>query len=862
MTHLAIQLFGSLQVTLDGKPVDGFASDKVRALLAYLVMSPDQPQRREKLAGLLWPEFPERSARTSLRNSLANLRKVIGDQYTLPPFLHITRQTIQFNQNSDHWLDVDACTSLLAASQPEFEALQEAASLYRGEFLEGFFIADSIPFEDWSLVKREHYQRQVLEALQRIIEICELQGIYEGGLPYAWRLVEIEPWEEAGQRALMRLLALSDRRSEALMQFEKSCQVLSDELGIEPSAETTELYEDIRSGEFVKSIVSETDRTMKAGLPLPSSLSAPIVNLPSIPTPFIGREDELAALDEILADANVRLVTIIGPGGIGKTRLAIQTAEEMLAGGGMLFRDGVYFVSLETVYDTDAIVSAVAGALGFQFYEEGVNAQGQVVDYLRGKRLLLVLDNFEQLIGESSAELLAEMLHASPGLKILITSRERLNQPGEQVYSVGGMHIPDIDNLDWEGQAIENGFEYSGVTLFLQTARRSQVDFIPDKQEMIAIMEICHLVKGMPLGIELAAAWVSVLRPRAFLEEIRASLDILETNMHSIPARQRSLRAVFDASWKQLSEDERYAVMRLSVFRGDFTRQSAAQVADVSIKVLLNLVNKSWIQTMPDERYNFHPVVHFYASEAADGQLETIKQRHAECFCSFISERKDELYGQRQNETLIEMEAEISNQKDAWKTAIELERFDLIDQATHGYCTYFDLRSRFEEGAHACATAVDALERAQYADSSAPGKPKPGSCLLVKLLTWSAHFTLDYQKQSRMIDRAQALLEEPEFHDKECQSTQARLWHIHGQHIAWEDRVRGGEYFQRSMELASKLGDRYLQALAMASLGWASWVTGDVDWAKKQFQMSLDIRREIGDQRGIAYLGAGPRQIG
>jgi DNA-binding SARP family transcriptional activator len=184
LARLAIRLFGSLQVTLDGKPVEGFASDKVRALLAYLVMSPDQPQRREKLAGLLWPEFPERSARTNLRNALANLRKVIGDQFVSPPFLDISRQTIQFNKKSDHWLDVVAFTSALAASQLELEALQEAVSLYQGEFLEGFFIADSIPFEDWSQVKREHYQRQILDTHQRIIEMCELQGEYESGLPW------------------------------------------------------------------------------------------------------------------------------------------------------------------------------------------------------------------------------------------------------------------------------------------------------------------------------------------------------------------------------------------------------------------------------------------------------------------------------------------------------------------------------------------------------------------------------------------------------------------------------------------------------------------------------------------------------
>ena len=581
--------------------------------------------------------------------------------------------------------------------------------------------------------------------------------------------------------------------------------------------------------------------------------SAPrLSRLPKPSTPFIARLDELRAIKRLVREPHNRLVTLVGLGGIGKSRLAIQSAEEILAEGETLFRDEVYYVSLETVLETDAIVSSVAKALDFQFYEGGSNAREQVVDYLRGKRLLLVLDNFEQLIGESSAELLAEMLHAAPGLKLIITSRERLNQPGEQVYSVGGMQIPELGTLDWVGDAITDGIAYSSVALFMQTARRAQADFNPNGHEMKAIVEICQLVEGMPLGIELAAAWVPVLRPGAFLEEIRGSLDILETDMRAIPERQRSLRAVFDASWKQLSEDERYAVMRLSVFRGGFTRQSAAQVADVSIKVLLNLVNKSWIQTMPDERYNFHPVVQYYASEAASGQFETLKQRHAEYFCHFISERRVGLYGRREKEFLVELEAEISNLQNAWKTAIELDRFELINQATDGYCTYFDLRSRFEEGAHACAEAIDALQQAQIAERSATAKPDPRSCLFLKLLTWGAHFIRDYQKRASLIDQAQALLEDPGFPAKECQSTQAHLLCVHGQHVAWEDRVRGGEYFQRSMELAGKLGDRYMQALAMASLGWTDWVTDDTDQAKKLLQMSLDIRREIEEQRGIA----------
>ncbi|MGD8968585.1 MAG: BTAD domain-containing putative transcriptional regulator, partial [Anaerolineae bacterium] len=219
MAHLSIRVLGPFQVHLDGEPVSGFASDKVRALLAYLVLSPDRPHRREALAGLLWPGYPERSARSSLRNALANLRQVIRDRDTSPPYLHSAHHTIQFNGQSDYWLDATAFEGLIITAPPDSEALEQAVGLVRGLFLEGFSLADAAPFEEWLLLRREHYGRRLVEALDSLAASYEAQGAYEQALAHARRRVELEPRQEGGQRQLMRLLALTGQRNEALAHY-------------------------------------------------------------------------------------------------------------------------------------------------------------------------------------------------------------------------------------------------------------------------------------------------------------------------------------------------------------------------------------------------------------------------------------------------------------------------------------------------------------------------------------------------------------------------------------------------------------------------------------------------------------------
>jgi ABC-type oligopeptide transport system substrate-binding subunit/DNA-binding SARP family transcriptional activator len=359
MPRLSVYLLGPLRVTLDGEPVAGFESDKVRALLAYLAVEAKGPQRRERLAGLLWPDQPEQSARTNLRHVLANLRKAIGDRTrsgdrarsddrgASPPFLHVSRQTIQLNRASDAWVDVSAFIHLVQTKQPanqqSIDQLEEAVELVRGSFLEGFSLSGCPAFEEWVLFEGERLQRLALEALGRLSDWYEMQGNIERALEYAWRQVELEPWREEAHQQVMRLLALGGQRGAALAQYETCRRILVEELGVEPAAETTRLYEQIRDGELGVSAAALTlSRERERAARIPRFL---VEDVDEAQSPvFVAREQQLARLDGFLETALAgqgRVVFVTGGPGRGKTALldefarrAMETQPDLLVANG------------------------------------------------------------------------------------------------------------------------------------------------------------------------------------------------------------------------------------------------------------------------------------------------------------------------------------------------------------------------------------------------------------------------------------------------------------------------------------------------------------------------------------------------
>ena len=371
-------------------------------------------------------------------------------------------------------------------------------------------------------------------------------------------------------------------------------------------------------------------------------------NWPAARTPFFGRREELAEIARLLADPACRLLTLLGPGGTGKTRLALEAAHRLLANTPATLSDGVFFVPLAPLNRFDQLVPAIANAVGFSFCADQ-SPSDQLLDYLRARRLLLVLDNCEHLLDDATACLLVDLLNSAPGLALLATSRTKLNVVGEQVFFVSGLQAPGPEAGEETLPAAALG-RYSALQLFQQAARRVRPDFSVTTENLADVVRICRLVDGMPLAIELASAWVEMLPTGEIAAEIERSLDFLESNLRDLPERHRSLRAVFVSSWALLTDEEREALQGLSIFRGNFTRQAAETVSGASLRTLLGLVNKSWLQPVSgrDGRYQIHPLLRQYASARLITETQAWRerrQRHAGYYAGRVQQFDEALRG-------------------------------------------------------------------------------------------------------------------------------------------------------------------------------------------------------------------------
>ncbi|MBF6614272.1 MAG: tetratricopeptide repeat protein [Chloroflexi bacterium] len=841
MARLQLSLLGALQIALDGQQVSGFESGKVRALLAYLALHANRAQNRDALVGLLWPEQPEEAARANLRQALANLRRAISDANADPPFLLVSRDAVQFNPAGDSWVDVGAFTALMDACDRHvhrrIEActscahrLTQAVELYRGPFLDGLFVQESVAFEEWLILQREALHRRALQALFQLAAYHERRGAYDEAYHYASQQLELEPWREEAHRQVMRVLVLQGERTAALAQYDTCRRLLLAGLSVEPSEATTALYERIREAEGDAPLAREE-------LALPSARPH---NLPPQPTPFIGRERELAELAELIERPECRLITLVGQGGSGKTRMALQAAAEQIGA----FSDGVYFVPLAPVESSQFLVSTIGTAMGFSFSVQR-DARTQLLNELSDKELLLVLDNFEHLM--DATDLIIAILQQAAGVTILATARERLNLQGEWAVAVEGLPYPDLESVD----SLEN---YAALQLFVQSARRTESSFALNSQVRLAVLRICRLVGGLPLAIELAAGWVSVLSANEIAQEIENNLDFLATQLKDVPARHRNMRAVFDRSWSLLSEQERDLFVRLSVFRGGFQREASERGGGASLHLLSSLVSKSFLHRIPRGRYEIHELLRQYAYDKLQALSNSIEAHdtHAGYYATFVRKREDRLRGHDQLNAIAEIGDEIDNVREAWHWAVEHMHVAEIDAFSEGLWFFYEIRGLAQEGFEAFGRAVTAVSSDLTADEALDRLDREEALALGKVLARRAAFgtRLGRNTEGRdMLEQSIKLLQRFGARREVAFALNmlgmvARLQSEYAQARA---------FLQESLVLFREVGDRWGIAYSLSDLGNVAYLLGEFEEAMRLHEESLNISRQAGDCRAMIF---------
>lgn len=667
---LELRLLGQFSVRLDGEAVR-IPSRPAQSLLAYLAMTAGITHRREMLAGLFWPQATEADARRYLRQALWRIRRAIepderGDQ----TYLLSNDIDIAFNAAADCWVDVTTLRGAESDARSTAE-LTDRASLYQGELLPGFY-------DDWIMAEREHLQATFDRMMHRLLDRLLGEERWHEAREWAEHWIAHSGAPEPAYRALMVAGSALDDHSAVALAFQRCVHALRRELDVEPSEETRELHN--RLIETVGLAV------LPASAPVAEVEPSARIRLPAQPTPLVGREQELISVARCLADPSCRLLTLTGPAGIGKTRLALQAA----ANQADAFEHGVFFVPVGPVSSPEFLPPTVANALGFTFYGSA-SPQEQLLDHLRDRELLLVLDGFEHLLG--GVAFVAQILEDAPRVRLIVTSRERLNIRGEWLFEVTGLQVPQGEDT----AAIEG---CSAGRLFFQCARSHDLAFTLSAEDAPHLARLCRLTGGLPLAIELAAAWVRVLSCADVAGGIERNLDFLATSRRDVPPRHRSLLAAFEHSWNLLSEEEQRVFRCLAVFQGGFDREAAVQVAGASLPVLSTLVDKSLILRGSDGRFDLHALLRRYALaklREAD-EAEAIRKRHYDWLLTLAEQAEPLLWGAGEVAWLDRLETEQGNLRAALAWSMQRGDPEARMRLTGALSWFWYVRAHFSEG--------------------------------------------------------------------------------------------------------------------------------------------------------------------
>lgn len=802
---LEIRLLGKFAVTIEGHPVE-LRLRAAQSLLAYLALTAGTPHRREQLAGLLWPDADEASAKGNLRHTLWRIRKALGPH----DIIIADDLTLSWNSAAEFWLDANFVGQKLPADASA-EDLIAAVSAYGGELLPGFY-------DDWVVLERERLQAAFEHKMEALLGRLMTAERWEDVLEWGERWIALGHTPEAAYRALITAYGGRGDSAGAAATYRRCLQALQSDLGVEPSALT---------------------RALAQAAPLFSAQlrMTPKTNLPSALSSFIGREKEIAQLKQMMADH--RLVTLTGMGGVGKTRLTLAVAAELLGE----FADGVWHVELASVSDLRLVPQAVAMALDVH-EERGRLLSATLADYLRDKAALLVWDNCEHVI-EACAPLADYLLQRCPYMRLLASSREALGVEGETAYPVPSLSLPSE-----EAPGLEALQQSEAVRLFVERATEVLPAFRLTEANAPAVVQVCRRLDGMALAIELAAARVKLLKVKQIAARLDDAFRLLTGGNRTALPRQQTLRATLDWSHQLLSETERAVLRRLAVFAGSWTLEAAEAVcagegveALAVLDLLAQLANKSLVvlERKPghEARYSLLETVRQYAREKwlAAGEEERVRQQHLAYFLGLAQAAELKLYDSRQLEGLAQLDTEQNNLRAAMGWALE-KGLEAGLELAGALFWYWHLRCYWADG----------YAWLQKALAAGPGVAKP---LRARLLSRAGHLVrlMGNFKQAVAYSEESIAL----FREVGDKAGLAFPLGTLGRMIVFQDSARGEALLEESLGLYREVGNKWGSRNVLGSLGQVAAIQGQFDQAGTCWQESLVLARELGVPDGIAW---------
>jgi len=854
LSDLRILVLGPPVITLNGAPID-VDTRKATALIVYLAVK-NIAVRRDTLITLFWTDYDDSSARATFRRTLSVAHRALEKQW-----LDIDGEQISLKQGTGLFVDAVHFRTLIANARTHHASsdvicatcaqwLAEAIELYRDVFLAGFTLKDGVEFDNWQESEAQRLSEDLNTAFERLTRWHMQNQDYAAAVAYLQRWLQVDPLQEPAHHRLIEAYALSGQRTAALQQYKEFEALLQRELGVVPLQKTAELYEAVLRDDLRPSTLGKH-----------RSMPEPTDHLPIYTKPFVGRQVELQTLAQWLATPSGRLFTIIGPGGIGKTRLAVQAARTRLD----QFPDGIYLCALQPPSGDNSIISQIASAIGFSFYQ-GPSPKKQLLDYLQNKHMLVILDNFETCLDD--VLLVPEILGCAPGVKLLVTSHKQLNLHEAWVIQLQGLTFPAQDDPHTD--------DFDSIQMFVEYARLVSAAFSAKGQEK-AIARICRLVEGNPLALELAARWTEMLPCHEIAEEISTNFDLLQASADNVPERHASLWAVFEYSWNQLSNELRVALWRLCVFQNGFTRQAAHEIAEIELAMIAALVRCSMLWADGQGRFFVPRIVKHYAQKKAlyqAGNPIPLAERHSRYYGQWLNNHLNELHA---------VQAEFENILAGWHWAVQAHSAELLDLYCDPLRVCYDTLGRLSEGREIFAQAVQVM--AEYTTTS------KYRLLLGKLKSRLGHFEMHlgaFDEAYRLLYECLDLFEgSTDFSEQAFVFNTLGLVHlVRGRYteadrqfeqsqeiyeelrdevavgrvlnnrgllaIHQSDHAKAAGYLQQALRIFRASGNRRLIASALNNLGNAAVGAEDLTNAASYFSESYQIKHELGDTWGAA----------